>query len=114
RFDCDWSSDVCSSDLLLEATVDQRVAAGEILHEDDRARVLEDRLELCLDVPGVALRVDELPLRTAGSLAWMPRGDQAREPGANVPQPPHTGVVAAWPRRVPPPFVVNAGNAELS
>src|SRR5438270_1565308 len=49
RFDCDWSSDVCSSDLILAvARGDHQRAGGLAVVDDDVALVGDDR--------GVALR----------------------------------------------------------
>src|SRR5256886_7418717 len=41
RFDCDWSSDVCSSDLICLARLEQARDAARSLFEDERAAELE-------------------------------------------------------------------------
>src|SRR5438270_6741552 len=50
RFDCDWSSDVCSSDLHVIAATDGRADRAQLRKagtvEDRNRRVLERRIEL--------------------------------------------------------------------
>src|SRR5256886_13598418 len=54
RFDCDWSSDVCSSDLVSSASPDQRDMAMARLHElEAQARDLRDQTKTVLVQAGV-------------------------------------------------------------
>src|SRR2546430_2683262 len=74
RFDCDWSSDVCSSDLTLERGVDLRgLAALAVEHGD--LEVFAERL----DRVGGILRA---PAALARTVLRHSRADELLEPGA--------------------------------
>src|SRR2546427_5353886 len=85
RFDCDWSSDVCSSDL---AQRDVQSLAHADRHEDLRLRVVSDA-EFSLDVgPDRFAKLQQTEIGSVtrfaalqcvnGCLANMPGGDEVR------------------------------------
>src|SRR2546430_7650324 len=98
RFDCDWSSDVCSSDLRLDPSDVARVAAraqDARVEEDVTARLAAGQEELPLPqaVPeGPGLGRDGIGQRAIEVHAFLSLGgrdgEAARMTSRRVPQPP--------------------------
>src|SRR2546430_10551820 len=71
RFDCDWSSDVCSSDLAKP----ERVQKLAIIHDRPNGSICDAHLslELSLSAPSVLLETDRFPLQNATERSFVYR-----------------------------------------
>src|SRR2546427_106303 len=119
RFDCDWSSDVCSSDLL-QAQLDPGVA---IEPQFDRALLALQGPAAAAVLARFAAGIDRLPFMSAaettiaGAPAWVSRSGYTGEDGfelslaaadaaavAQAPLPPPPPPAGFSPPRRPPPW----------
>src|SRR6266478_9762705 len=74
RFDCDWSSDVCSSDLSADEAPNVSVKCPELLlHFEESARVTDGGVDFqaVADDSGVAKQFANLLLVVACDFLWV-------------------------------------------
>src|SRR2546427_56747 len=95
RFDCDWSSDVCSSDLIDTA----QVARQEVAHGVADARAV-DHAALAGGVIGsLADRLEQIGLHTGGGVGARESGEDVVAGGVVATQPDFTPGIVAQPDR---------------